>query len=84
MLLEAVPERLGDHLREVALISFDQALALVKSHFCRADLQRVAEGFAADADDEKIDALLKEARPVSNVIVDDLGLGTPAGQGKSS
>ena len=84
MLLEAAPERLRNHLREVALIHSDQALALVKSHFCRVDLQRVAEGFAADADDEKIDALLKEARPISNVIVDDLGLGTPADQGKSS
>ena len=84
MLLEAAPERIRNHLREVALISSDQVLTLVKTHFCRVDLQRVAEGFAADADDEKIEALLKEARPVSNVIVDDLDLGIPADPSKSS
>ena len=38
-LLKAAPERLRGYVREVALISSDQAFALVKSHYTRVDLQ---------------------------------------------
>ena len=60
-LLRAAPERLRAIAKEAALLSSDRALTLVKSHYTRVDLQRVGEGFAADADDEKIESLMKEA-----------------------
>ena len=37
-LLKAAPERLRAYIKEVALISSDQALALVKSHYTRVEL----------------------------------------------
>ena len=77
-LLKAAPERLRSYIKEVALLSSDQAFALVKSHYIRVDLQRVGEGFAADADDDKVESLMKEARPISSIVVEDLDLGFPA------
>jgi hypothetical protein len=77
-LLEAAPERMKTYVKDVALVSSDQALALVKSHYPRVDLQRVGEGFAADAEDEKIESLMAEARAISSVVVDDLDLDLPA------
>ena len=77
-LLEATPERVKTLIRDVALVSSDQALALVKSHYPRVDLQRVGEGFAADAGDEEIESLMVEARAISSIIVDDIDLDLPA------
>ena len=36
------------------------------------DLHRFEEGYAADADDDKIDALTSEAHPVAESLVGDL------------
>ena len=49
----------------------------MKSHYTRVDLQRVGKGFVADADEEKNESLMKEAQPISNVIIEDLDLGSP-------
>ena len=73
-LLGATPERLRAHVREVALISSDQALAVLKSHYPRADLARFGEGYAEGATEESVAALLEEARPISNVLVENLDL----------
>ena len=48
-LLGAAPERLRAHVKEVALVSSDQALAVMKSHYPRADLTRFGEGYAEGA-----------------------------------
>ena len=45
-----------------------QTLVLVKSHYPRVDLHRVEEGYAADADDDRIDALMSEVRPVAESV----------------
>ena len=73
-LLGAAPERLRAHMKEVALISFDQALAVLKSHYPRADLTRFGEGYAEGVTEESVAALLEEARPISNVLVENLDL----------
>ena len=73
-LLGAAPERLRAHVKEVALISSDQALAVLKSHYPRADLTRFGEGYAEGATEESVAALLEEARPISNVLVENLDL----------
>ena len=56
------------------LISSDQALAVLKSHYPRADLTRFEEGYAEGATEESVAALLEEARPISNVLVENLKL----------
>ena len=73
-LLRAAPERLRAHMKEVALISSDQALAVLKSHYPRADLTRLGEGYAEGATEASVAALLEEARPISNVLVENLDL----------
>ena len=49
-----------------------QTLVLVKSHYPRVDLQRFEEGYAADADDDRIDALMSKVRPVAESLVADM------------
>ena len=71
-LLKAAPERLKAHIKEVALISTDQALALMKSHYPRADLERLREGFTENVDEAKADSLIKDVRPISNLLVENL------------
>ena len=73
-LLRMVPERLRAHMKEVALISSDQALAIMKSHYPRADLTRFEEGYAEGATEEGVVTLLEEVRPISNVLVENLEL----------
>ena len=67
--LKEAHERLKGLLKEVATMSSIQALALVKSHYPRVDLRRIGKGFAADADDNKIKALLSEIKPTSELLV---------------
>ena len=76
-LLKATPGRMRTHMKEVALISSDQALAIVKSQNPWVDLGRVGKGFAADVDEEKVASLLEEARPISNLLVENLELDSP-------
>ena len=76
-LLKAAPGRLKDHIKEVALISTDQALALMKSHYPRADLQRLEEGFTEDVDEAKADSLIKDVRPISDLLVENLDFDSP-------
>ena len=72
--LKAAPERLKAQVKDAATISAVQALATVKSHYPRLDLQRVGEGFANDADEDKIDALLEEIKTTSDLLVENLDL----------
>ena len=50
------------------------ALSLVKSHYPWVDLRRVEEGYAADTDDDAIDALQDEVRPIAELLVTELEL----------
>ena len=72
--LKAAPEKLKAQIKEVVTTSTVQALAVVKSHYPQVDLQRVGEGFANDADEDKIDALSKEVKTTSNLLVENLDL----------
>ena len=75
-LLKMAPERIRAHVREVALINADQALAVVKSHYPRVELDRFGEGYADGSTEDGVAALLEEVRPVSNLLVDNLELGS--------
>ena len=66
-----------DHIKEVALISTDQALALMKSHYPRADLQRLGEGFTEDVDEAKADSLIKDVQSISDLLVENLDFDSP-------
>ena len=48
------------------------ALSLVKSHYPRVDLGRVEEGYAADADDDAVDALHEEVGPAAEMIASEM------------
>ena len=47
-------------------------MVLVKSHYPLVDLQRFELGYAADADDDRIEALMSEVRPVAESLVADI------------
>ena len=51
-----------------------QALAVVKSHYPRVDLQRFGEGFAADVNEDKFDSLTLEVTPTAELLVENLDL----------
>ena len=70
------PERIRAHVKEVALVSADQVLAVMKSHYPRVKLVRFGEGYAEGSTEEGVAALLEEVRPVSNLLVDNLELGS--------
>ena len=72
--LKAAPKKLKAQMNEAAIISAVQVLAIVKSHYPQLDLQRVGEGFANDADKDKIDALSEEVKTTSNMLVENLDL----------
>ena len=58
--LKLVPDWLKAQLKQTMMTATVQALAVVKSHYPRVDLQRFEEGFTADADDAKLEALSLE------------------------
>ena len=70
--LEAAPQKLRGLVWEAASTSAIQALSLGKSHYPRVDLQRLGEGYAADADDAKIEALWSEVQPISDLLASQL------------
>ena len=51
-----------------------QALAVVKSHYPRVDLQRFEGGFTADVDDAKLEALTLEVDHTTESLVENLYL----------
>ena len=55
--LKLVPDRLKTQLKEMVMTAIVQALAVVKSHYPRVDLQCFEEGFMADVNDAKLKAL---------------------------
>ena len=44
----------------------------MKSHYPRVDLRRFEEGYAADADDDKIETLTSEVQPVAELLVGNI------------
>ena len=59
-LLKMAPERIRAHVKELALVSADQVLAVVKSHYPRVELARFREGYAEGSTEEGVAALLEE------------------------
>ena len=51
-----------------------QELAVVKSHYPGVDLQRFKEGFTADVDEAKLEALTVEVEPTTESLVENLDL----------
>ena len=70
--LREAPQKLRKITWGTAVEAATQAFALVKSHYPRVDLHRFEEGYATDADDDKIDALTSEAHPVAELLVGDI------------
>ena len=72
--LKLVPGRLKAKLKHTALTATVQALAVVKSHYPLVDLQRFEEGFTADVDEAKLEALTIEVEPTAESLVENLDL----------
>ena len=70
--LKKAPQKLRRITWDAVVESATQAFVLVKSHYPRVELRRFTEGYSADADDDKIDALTSEARPVAESLVADI------------
>ena len=56
------------------LTTMIQELAMVKSHYPRVDLPRFEEGFMANVDDAKLEALTIEVEPTAESLVENLDL----------
>ena len=69
--LTAAPEKLKAQIKEVVTTSAVQALAVVKSHYPRMHFQRIGEDFAEDTDEDKMDALLLDVKPTSDLLVEN-------------
>ena len=70
--LKKAPQKLRKITWDAVVETATQAFVLAKSHYPRVDLRRFTEGYAADADDDQIDALTSEARPVAESLVADI------------
>ena len=70
--LKEAPQKLRKITWGATVEAATQAFALVKSHYPRVDLRRFEEGYAADADDDKIETLTLEAQPVAELLVGDI------------
>ena len=68
------PKKLKSQIKEVVIATAVQALAVVKSHYPRVDLQWIKEGFAEDTDEDKMDALLLDVKSTSDLLVENLDL----------
>ena len=69
--LKLVPDRLKAQLKQTMMTAMVQALAMVKSHYPRVDLQRFEEGFTADVDDTKLEALSLEVEHTAESLVEN-------------
>src|SRR6266508_1080280 len=74
--LKLVPNRLKAQLKQTMMTATVQALAVVKSHYPRVDLQRFEEGFTSDVDDAKLEALSIEVENTIESLVENLHLDT--------
>ena len=72
--LKLVPEWLRAKMKCTALTAMIQALAMVKSHYPRVDLQRFKEGYTVDVDEAKLEALAVEVEPTVESLVENLDL----------
>ena len=70
--LKRPPRKLKRIIKDAATATATQAMVLMKSHYPRLDLQRFEEGYAADADDDKVDALMSEVQPFAESFMADL------------
>ena len=72
--LKLVPDRLKAQLKQTAMTATVQALVVVKLHYPRVDLQHFEEGFTADVDDAKLEALSLEVEHTAESLVENLYL----------
>ena len=70
--LKRAPQKLRKITWGATVGTATQAFVLVKSHYPWVELRRFEEGYATDADDDKIDALTLEARPIAESLVADI------------
>ena len=71
-LLKQAPGKLRKVIWTIAMAAGSMALTLVKSHYPRVDLGRVEEGYAADVDDDAVDALHEEVGPAAEIIASEV------------
>src|SRR5438876_7200807 len=72
--LKLVPNRLKAQLKQTAMTATVQALAMVKPHYPRVDLQWFKEGFTIDVDYAKLEALSLEVEHTAELLVENLYL----------
>ena len=72
--LKLVPGKMKARLKKITMTGTVQALAVVKSHYPRVDLERFEEGFAADVDEDKFESLTLEVKPTAELLVENLNL----------
>ena len=72
--LKLVLDRLKTQLKETAMTAMIQAQAVVKSHYPQVDLQRFEEGFTADVDDAKLEALSLDVEHTAESLVENMYL----------
>ena len=71
-LLKHAPGKLRRVLWTIAVAAGSMALTLVKSHYPRVDIGRIEEVYAADVDDDAVDALHEEVGLAAEIIASEL------------
>ena len=72
--LKSVPKELTVKMKDAAMTATIQSLAMMKSHYPGADLKRFEEGYTADMDEAKLEALSLEVEPTAESLVELLDL----------
>src|SRR5438105_969819 len=72
--LKSVPKQLTVKMKDVAMTAAIQSLAMMKSHYTGADLKRFEEGYTANMDESKLEALSLEVEPTAESLVELLDL----------
>ena len=72
--LKLVPDRLKTKMKRTMQTAMIQVLAMVKSHYPGVELQRFEEGYTADVDEAKLEALSVEVEPTAESLVENLDL----------
>ena len=72
--LKSVPKQLTVKMKDVAMTATIQSLVMMKLHYPGADLKHFEEGYTADMDEAKLEALSLEVEPTAESLVKLLDL----------
>src|SRR6266542_2716976 len=72
--LKSVPKQLTVKMKDAAMTTTIQSLAMMKSHYPGVDLKHFEEGYTADTDEAKLETLSLEVEPIAELLVELLDL----------